>query len=81
MARDAGIPIVPVITRGMYRLLRKGTWLIRPSIITVYVGKQIDISRLTDEKIGTFAEEFRQFVIDFAEDGKLPEGITSPWPL
>ncbi len=81
MARDAGVPIVPVASRGMYRLLRKGTWLVRPSIITVYVGKQIDISHLTDDEIETFTEEFRQIVVDFAEDGKLPEGVTSPWSI
>ena len=47
----------------------------------MYVGKQIDISQLTDDEIETFTEEFRQIVVDFAEDGKLPEGVTSPWPI
>jgi 1-acyl-sn-glycerol-3-phosphate acyltransferase len=81
MARDAGIPIVPIVSRGMFRLLPKGSLLARPSTITVYVGKQVDISHLSDDEVGEFAERFRQLVVDFAEDAKLPDGVTSPWPL
>ena len=81
MARDAGIPVVPMATRGMYRLLPKNSWLVRPSIITVYVGKQIDISDLSDDDVGKFAEHCHQIAVDFVEHGKLPEGVTSPWPL
>jgi 1-acyl-sn-glycerol-3-phosphate acyltransferase len=81
MARDAGIPVVPVATRGMFRMLPKGAWLPRPSTITVYVGKQVDISGLNDVEVGEFVERFRQIIVDFTEDAKLPDGVTSPWPL
>ena len=81
MARDAGIPVVPVAVRGMYRLLRKGAWLVRPSTITVYMGKQEDISHLSDDEVGEFAERSQRLVADFVEDAKLPDGVTSPWPL
>jgi 1-acyl-sn-glycerol-3-phosphate acyltransferase len=81
MARDAGIPIVPVASRGMYHMLPKGAWLPRPTTITVYVGQQMDIGDLTDDEVGDFAERFRQIIVDFTENAELPEGVSSPWPL
>ncbi len=73
MARDAGIPVVPVVTRGMYELLPKGSWLVQPSDITVYVHEQIETDGLSDDEVGELAERFRDIVVDYAEHGRLPQ--------
>lgn len=42
IAQDLGAPIVPVTVTGMYRVMRKGSWLIRPGYdVTVYCDAPI----------------------------------------
>lgn len=56
IARDLGIPVVPVAVTGMYNVMRKGSWLIRPGYeVTVHVGKPISTETLTDSDIVDFA--------------------------
>ncbi len=77
MARDAGLPIVPVATRGMYELNRKGTWLFKPSRITIYVGAPIETAGLDDEQLREVMDRTRAIIRDFAEDGVLPPGAAA----
>jgi 1-acyl-sn-glycerol-3-phosphate acyltransferase len=57
IARDLGIPVVPVAVTGMYNVMRKGSWLIRPGhTITVHVCEPISTEGLTDEAIPAFAK-------------------------
>jgi len=57
IARDLGIPVVPVAVTGMYNVMRKGSWLIRPGYeITVHVCKPIPTQGLTDEELPAFAK-------------------------
>ena len=42
LAREAGVPIVPVTVSGTYRILPKGGAIVRPGTITIVVGKPID---------------------------------------
>lgn len=58
-ARDAGLPIVPVASRGAYTLLPKGTMIIRPCPIEVYVAPQIETAGLTDEQLPQVMERVR----------------------
>jgi 1-acyl-sn-glycerol-3-phosphate acyltransferase len=45
LARDLGLPIVPVAVTGMYDVMRKGSWLIRPGhTVTVHVEKPIPMA-------------------------------------
>ena len=63
IARDLGIPVVPVSVTGMYNVMRKGSWLIRPGYeVTVHVGKPIPTSTLSDDEIATFAEKVQSIV-------------------
>lgn len=58
IARDLGLPIAPVAVTGMYRVMRKGSWVIRPGQeVTVYVDKPIPTAGLTDDQIPALADE------------------------
>lgn len=59
MARDAGIPIVPISARGAYRMLPKGTLVVRPSLVEVYIGPQIETEGLDDEELPALIERVR----------------------
>jgi 1-acyl-sn-glycerol-3-phosphate acyltransferase len=72
MAREAGLPVVPLATRGMYELNRKGTWLLRPSDIQIYVGPQIETAGLSDAEMRGVIARTEQIVRDFTERGIIP---------
>ena len=62
IARDAGLPIVPIAVRGAYRMLPKGQLAIRPGWLDVYIAPQIDTDGLTDEQIPLVMERVRQIM-------------------
>lgn len=72
MARDAGLPIVPLATRGMFEMNRKGTWLFKPSTITLYVGAPIETVGLSNEQMLAIIERTHKLISDFAERGIIP---------
>lgn len=41
MALRAGVPVVPVAVSGGRSAMRKGSWLIRPALVTVRIGEPI----------------------------------------
>lgn len=63
IARDLGIPIVPVAVTGMYEVMRKGSYLLRPGhTVTVYVEKPIPTIGLRDDEIPALAAEAQRVV-------------------
>lgn len=49
IARDLGIPVVPVSVTGMYRIKRKGSNLLRPGgEVVVHVGAPVDLSDMNN---------------------------------
>ncbi len=66
-ARDAGLPIVPIATRGAHRMLPKGAFSIRPSLIEVYVAPQIETAGLTDEELPEVMERVREVMLAWIE--------------
>lgn len=57
MARNAGMPIVPMVAVGMYELNRKGSFLFEPLCrIDVFVGPQHDTAGLDDAGIAELAQ-------------------------
>jgi 1-acyl-sn-glycerol-3-phosphate acyltransferase len=72
MARDAGLPIVPFATRGMYEMNRKGTWLFKPSRITLYVGAPIETAGLSNDEMRAVMDRTHKIISDFAERGIIP---------
>jgi 1-acyl-sn-glycerol-3-phosphate acyltransferase len=67
IARDSGIPVVPLAVRGMFEILPKGTLLIRPGKIEIYMGPQIETAGLTDDQVEELAEHVRQMIIGWVE--------------
>lgn len=52
IARDLGVPIVPVTVTGMYEVMHKGSLLLRPfKRVTVHYHAPIETAGLTDEQI------------------------------
>jgi len=83
MARDVGVPVVPVAVTGMYEVLRKGSWLLRPGhTVTVHVLAPVPTQGVTDEQLPELAAEVQRRIADvvdayWAERGLLPEPSVS----
>lgn len=71
MARDGGLPVVPLVTRGLWQILRRGEWVARPHPLDVYVGPQIETSGMNDTQIERLAENLHRFAADYVERGIL----------
>jgi 1-acyl-sn-glycerol-3-phosphate acyltransferase len=71
IARDAGIPVVPLCVRGLWQILRKGEWVVRPGELDVFVGPQIETAGLSDDEVGALADRFCRFTTDYVERGIL----------
>jgi len=79
MARMAGLPVIPLATHGMFDLMRKGSLLLKPSRITIYVGAPIETKGLSDAELAQVMERTRKIIADFAERGIVP-GRAAPVP-
>jgi 1-acyl-sn-glycerol-3-phosphate acyltransferase len=65
LARDLGVPVVPVAVTGMYEVLRKGSWLLRPGHrVTVHVLAPIATAGLADDELDALAETCRRRIAD-----------------
>jgi len=69
MARDAGLPVVPVAVRGLFRVCPKGSWLIRPGAVEVYVGPQVETAGLSDEEVGALAARLQRAIGGYVRTG------------
>lgn len=57
IARDLGIPIVPVCVTGMYEVMQKGSLLLRPfKRVTVHYLEPIPTAGVTDEELPALIE-------------------------
>ena len=72
MAREAGLPLVPLATRGMWDLNRKGSWLFKPAKITIYVGAQIETDGITTDELRKVIARTEKIIKDFADHGIIP---------
>ncbi len=66
-ARDAGLPVVPVAVRGMYHVLPKGTWVVTPGCLEVYIGPTLETAGKTDAELETLAEGCRAAIAAWVE--------------
>lgn len=65
IARDLGVPVVPVAVTGMYDVMRKGSLHLRPGYtVTVHVCEPIPTAGLTDDQIPELAEQCRRAVAE-----------------
>ncbi|MCU0640904.1 MAG: 1-acyl-sn-glycerol-3-phosphate acyltransferase [Candidatus Margulisbacteria bacterium] len=59
-ALKAGVPILPVAIDGSYNILPRGTWLIRPTTVTLGIGKPIVIR--SEEEYDAKVKEVRDAI-------------------
>ena len=62
MAIEASAPIVPVSIAGSQKVLRKGSWIVRPGEVTVTFGQAVDGSEYTVEHRGEFIQKVESLV-------------------
>lgn len=84
MARDAGVPVVPVGVRGAYEVNRKGDWKFTPGHIRVFVGPQFETAGLSDDEVGRLSRRFQRMTAAYVETGVMPvDDVTlgdAPYP-
>jgi 1-acyl-sn-glycerol-3-phosphate acyltransferase len=70
MARDAAIPVVPMVVRGLYEVNRKGTWMFEPGLVQVYLGTHVETAGLDDDAVSDLAERFTRFADTWVRAGR-----------
>jgi 1-acyl-sn-glycerol-3-phosphate acyltransferase len=71
MARNSGVPIVPLVARGLWQILPRGEWVVRPHPLDVYVGPQIETAGLDDDQLEKLSNSLYRFAADYVERGIL----------
>ena len=71
IARDSELPVVPLAVRGLWQILRRGEWVVRPGDLEVFIGPQIETRGLSDQEIQELADRMQMFTADFVERGQL----------
>jgi 1-acyl-sn-glycerol-3-phosphate acyltransferase len=62
MAHQIGAPIVPMSICGSYQFNRKGSWLLRPSKITVHLHDTIETQGLPKGEVSALMEQVHRAV-------------------
>ncbi|MFT5434849.1 MAG: 1-acyl-sn-glycerol-3-phosphate acyltransferase, partial [Myxococcota bacterium] len=82
MARDAGLPVVPVAIRGAHEVFPKGRWYVTPGHLDVYIGPTIETENLSDEELEVLSQQCRLIITDYLDEqttvSPLPEAVTAP---
>jgi 1-acyl-sn-glycerol-3-phosphate acyltransferase len=77
MAREAGLPIVPIGIRGMYHVLPKGSWVVNPGHLEIFMGRAYETQGLSDAELEALVEEVHRVIANWVENGVLPEGTVT----
>lgn len=67
IARDAGLPIVPIAVRGAYRLFPKGAMTLRPALLDIYIGPPLQTKGLSDKQLTIAMERVREVMVAWTE--------------
>jgi 1-acyl-sn-glycerol-3-phosphate acyltransferase len=73
IARDAGLPVVPLATRGLEELLPKGHLILRPATVQIYLGPTIETEGLDDAELDRVIAGTRTIIDHFVQTGE-PSG-------
>ena len=81
IVQQIGAPIVPVTVTGMYRVMRKGSYLIRPGYdVTVYCDAPIETRGLSRRDVPALMERVR-IAMGARLDEDASRGVVFPGPL
>lgn len=82
MAVQTGIPLLPVVCNGAYRVLPKKTIAFKPGAhITVHIGDPINTQGLTAEDVPALMEQMKTEMLDLLDPDYDPFGGRPPKPL
>ena len=79
IARELGIPVVPVAVTGMYEVMRKGSLVVRPGDVTVHICAPHSAEGLDDDGIGALTTRVRDVIaghVDRHWDAKARKATT-----
>jgi 1-acyl-sn-glycerol-3-phosphate acyltransferase len=71
MALKAQVPVVPVAVQGGIASMRKGSWIIRPTTVTVRIGEPVQTRGMDLSDRDTLAEMVRSRVEELLGEGPL----------
>ena len=75
LAVDSGVPIIPVIIHGTWRIMQKKQILVRPGNVVLEIKKPINTLDYTRETKGDLMEKVRNIVMDSYEKSKKNETL------
>ncbi|MCA9636299.1 MAG: 1-acyl-sn-glycerol-3-phosphate acyltransferase [Myxococcales bacterium] len=81
MAKMAGLPVVPLAVHGMRDLMQKGSLLVKPAKIKVFVGPQLDTAGLKAKELDALVAKTQRIVADFVRTGEVPSDEVIKAPL
>ena len=67
LAREAAVPIIPMVMKGAYEINQKGGFMIRPGILRLRFGKPIDPHSIVDMSTGEILIKVRQTMLEMME--------------
>ncbi|MGB1015464.1 MAG: lysophospholipid acyltransferase family protein [Nannocystaceae bacterium] len=77
MAQEAGLPIIPLATHGMYKLMPKGTLMVTPSDLKFFVGPQIETVGMTKKDIPELIKRTQAVISAFSDTGEVPHDLVA----
>ncbi len=80
IARDAGIPVVPLAVRGLYEVLPKGRFLVRPHDIEIYLGPPLETEGLDDEGLDRLSARVGEIITGWLEHHEVASDERAPSP-
>jgi 1-acyl-sn-glycerol-3-phosphate acyltransferase len=75
LAIDSGVPIIPVIIHGTWRIMQKKHILVRPGNVVLEIKKPINTSDYTRETKDDLMEKVRNIVLDSYDKSKKNETL------
>ena len=60
LAKEGGVPIVPIGVSGLYPILKKGEWIIQPGMVTVRFGEPISPDIIRELPISELRDRVRK---------------------
>ena len=64
MAHHIGVPIVPMSICGSFEFNRKGSWMLYPSTINVYLHDTIETTGVKKEELNELMKEVHRIVAE-----------------
>lgn len=72
MALRNGAPVVPLAVRGLHEVFPKGSWILRPGHIEIYVGPQIETAGLGDSDLDALMQRVHDSLSHWVATGTVP---------